>query len=306
MASIAAVIVTYQTRELLKKCLLALYTGAADLVPEPRVIVVDNASTDGTTKMVKNEFPDVELIVNSQNRGPASAFNQGISSAVTDADYILVLNSDVEILPGTLLNMHAFLETNPLVDGITCNLRNPDGSLQFTRTHVWRLRPLHFERRFGTEWIGTTCGMARASIFRQIGGYDENFYFFNEDLDWTERAKRNRCRFMYLPDAPVVHHGGQGRKHNMPRIVKELYASNIYYFKRHQHRQAWLALHLFLLNNKGQIVKLQKQLAAGQDQPREDQLRELLAAYAEARSRMQAEYRLERAPRIPYWPDKRS
>ena len=305
MAVVSAIIVTYKTRDLLQKCLESLRSEAKTMQPMLHVIVVDNASADGTLEMLQT-YPEVELIANQQNTGPATAFNQGISLAIGGSDYLLVMNSDIEVLPGTIQAMYAYLEARPGVDGVCGPLCSPSGKKLFIRTHIWRLRPRNLKRPMRVEWIGTGFGMTRADTFKRIGGYDENYYFFNEDLDWTERAKRSRCRFMFLPEAPVIHHGGQGRKHNMPRIVKELYASNIYYFKRHHPRLAWLALRLFLVDIKGQIGKLQKQLAAGQDQPRGDQLRELLDAYAEARSRMQAEYRLARTPRIPYWPDKRS
>ncbi len=298
---LAFVIVTYNTRELLRKCLASIMAEApsGSCADHFRVIVVDNASSDGTQDMLRDEFPSVHLIGSPENLGPAKAFNLGLAEALKDAEFVVVMNSDVIILPGTVREMITFLKAKPHVDGVSVPLFYPDMSAQKTRTHITRLMPIDKRRPFRADFPGTTFAMIRARAFRKVGGYDENYYFYNEDLDWARRAKAAGCVFYHLPKASAIHALGQGRKQNVSRIVAELYKSNIYYYKRYYPRFAWLALIILRLEIGWRIRSLRRELERTTDPAARSNIGESIGVYIEARRRMEEEYRRRNVPQIP-------
>jgi Predicted glycosyltransferases len=187
---LAVVVVTYQTRELLREFLLSLRSEIESLTGVAvNVVVVDNASTDGTVEMVRTEFPEVRVVANAANFGPARAFNQGLAEVLSDADVVLLANSDIYIHAGTLKRMIEFLGSHPrwmdaAGDFITRTVP------QFTRTRIVSLWPVSKDKPHRATFPGTGFSMIRASAFARIGGFDETYYFYNEDLDWAERARR--------------------------------------------------------------------------------------------------------------------
>lgn len=302
---IAAVIVTYKTRRLLEECLNSIYEEASRENLSLRAVVVDNASGDGTAEMVREKFPAALLIVNPDNLGPARAFNRGIDKALKFADKILVANSDIKVLPGTIKAMETYLNENPRVDGVSGPLLNEDGSRQMIKTHIWSLRRPNWEQRFRLEFVGTTFAMIRAATFRRTGGYDENYYFYNEDLDWAERAKRENRLFMYLPEAPVIHYQSKGKDQNLSRITRELYWSNIYYYKKFYRSWTWLMYGLLRLDLAYRRFTLGFKLRRETGRKEKEQLEKALTDLKEAGRRMSEEFKREREPRVPFWPEER-
>lgn len=300
---LAFVIVTYNTRDLLRRCLGSILAEVSSPalagIGSVRIVVVDNASSDGTQDMVRDEFPSVHLIANPDNLGPARGFNLGLAEALKDAEFVVVMNSDIVILPGTVGHMMSFLKANPQVDGVSVPLFYPDMSPQKTRTHITRVLPINKSRPFRADFPGTTFAMIRARAFRKVGGYDENYYFYNEDLDWATRAKAAGCVFYHLPNASAIHAHGQGRKQNVSQIVAELYKGNIYYYKRHYRRFAWLAILILRLEVSWRIRTLRRKLGRVADPQARRNIEESVAVYAEARRRMEEEYPRDTRPRIP-------
>jgi GT2 family glycosyltransferase len=131
--TLAVVLVTFNTRDLLLQCLQSVCQNADTSGRSYRVIVVDNASTDGTPAAVRAAFPFVQLIAQAANDGPAQGFNQGLA-ACTDATYVLLMNSDIKVPGGTLGPMIDYLERHQEIAGVTVRLINPDGSPQKLRT----------------------------------------------------------------------------------------------------------------------------------------------------------------------------
>src|SRR2546425_10868202 len=227
--SLAVVIVTFNTRDLVLQCLRSVNKDADKVDRSYRVIVVDNASTDGTAAAIKGAFPAVHLIENPQNVGLARAFNQGLL-ACADADYVLLMNSDIKVLPGTLGPMMDYLDSYPRVAGVSVRLINPDGSPQKFRTSFGvSLWPGRFDRVFPITFFGTTFHMGHRATYDEdrVGLFDENYYFFNEDLDWSIRAHRQGLVFHFLPDLPVIHYRGRGQAQNRDRILGDLYQANL-------------------------------------------------------------------------------
>jgi GT2 family glycosyltransferase len=232
--TLAIVIVTFNTRDLLLQCLRSVIEDAARGGRAYRVIVVDNASTDGTAAVVRQTFPSVGLIANIANVGLAPALNQGLR-ACADATYVLLMNSDIKVRPNTLGPMMDYLDGHPQVAGVSVQLVNPDGSRQKFRTAFGPvLFPERLDRTFPVTFFGTTFHMGRRAIYNQdqVGEFDEYYFFFNEDLDWSIRAHRKGLVFHYLPHLAVVHYGGQGRAQNRDRLLSDFYRMNLYFYAK--------------------------------------------------------------------------
>jgi GT2 family glycosyltransferase len=232
--TLAIVIVTFNTRDLLLQCLRSVIEDADRGGRAYRVIVVDNASTDGTAAVVRQTFPSVGLIANTTNVGLAPALNQGLR-ACADATYVLLMNSDIKVRPNTLGPMMDYLDGHPQVAGVSVQLVNPDGSRQKFRTAFGPvLFPERLDRTFPVTFFGTTFHMGRRAIYNQdqVGEFDEYYFFFNEDLDWSIRAHRKGLVFHYLPHLPVVHYSGQGRAQNRDRLLSDFYRMNLYFYAK--------------------------------------------------------------------------
>ena len=231
---LAVVIVTFNTRDLVLQCLQSVGEDAGQTDRPYRVIVVDNASTDDTARAIRDAFPQVQLIENPANVGLARALNQGLA-ACADSRYVLLMNSDIKVLSGTLGPMMDYLDTHPQVAGVSVKLVNPDGSPQKFRTSFGVvLFPARLDRIFPMTFFGTTFHMGRRTLFdeEQVGLFDEYYFFFNVDLDWSVRAHRKGLLFHYLPDLPVVHYSGKGRAQNRFKLLSELHQMNLYFYAK--------------------------------------------------------------------------
>lgn len=249
-------IVSWNTLELLRQCLLSIQGCADDADVE--VIVVDNASTDGSAEMVRLEFPAVRLFANDANSGFAAGCNTAVRSST--GRYILLLNSDTVILPPALHVMMRFLDEHPEAGAVGCRLLNPDGSPQVSYrrfpTLTWRyaisillskahhhIRPLRgmldtFVRGEGpshpvaVDWVSGACLMTRREVFEEVGYLDERFFMFCEEIDWCHRVRKASWEIYYVPDAEVIHYSGQSSKQNKLRTYWSVVRSSYEYFRK--------------------------------------------------------------------------
>ncbi|HHW14092.1 MAG TPA: glycosyltransferase family 2 protein [Firmicutes bacterium] len=298
---LAVVVVTYRTRELVRRCVESVLADLPPGVPA-RIIVVDNASGDGTVEMFRRDFPEVQVIANAENRGPAAAYNQGVQTGL-EADFILMLNSDIELLPGTIGPMLDYLHAHPEVSGVLGRLYNPDGTPQYMRVQIKQWHEPPWDRPFAATFVSTCFLMARREAFLRVGLFDEAYYFHNEDLDWSERATRLGLRFMYLPSVRVRHHGSAGKNQNPGPILAALFPSNLYYFhKFYGPVAARLALWAMLLQIRLELRKLAREAAASRDPAERERLQQAMEYYKAGRARMLA---LARSGKLPHWrPDR--
>ena len=255
---ITVVIVSWNTRQALERCLASLQQAARQGSLE--IIVVDNGSTDGSQAMVAERFPSVRLIQNRDNLGYGKAVNIGVKAGT--GRHTLILNSDCELASGALAGMAGQLDRDPAVGGLFCRLLNPDGSLQPSvheqfpspwgmlgdlfgwsslrhavyrrpRLHRWLLRGTlraHEEER-DVEWGGGACLLMRRSAFDAVGGFDERFFMYYEDLDLCHRLRDAGHRLRYVPTATAVHHWGESTAQAPERMLVESYRSRRQYFE---------------------------------------------------------------------------
>jgi hypothetical protein len=228
MKDLSVVIVSFNTRKLLEKCLGSVFAEAkAFPVGKIEVLVVDNASEDGSPLMVKEDFPKVRLIVNNRNLGFAKGNNIGIK--VAEGKYIMLLNSDTCLKRGALKELLDFAaEADPAVIGP--RLINPDGSPQpsvFRLPSVkraileyWLGKKGYFSKYLpeGNEPLEVEAVLGGAmliprKIIQKIGLLDERYFMYFEDLDYFRRVRKAGFKVFYLPTAEIIHeHGASGRK----------------------------------------------------------------------------------------------
>lgn len=262
MYDIAVVVVSWNTREDLKKCLASLY---ADPPPKCsfKVWVVDNVSRDGSAEMVRRDFPQVHLIENDQNLGYVKANNQAIAEA-TEARYVFLLNSDAFVQsPSTLDALVAFADANPKVGIAGARVLNPDGSLQlscrrfptlgagfFRNTYLGRLFPKnryareylmgdfnHAEPRT-VDWVSGCAMFIRKEMIDKIGALDERFFMYCEDVDICRRTWDSGHEVWYCPTAQVTHRIGASSDKDIERMTWVFHQSWEIYDQKY-HPNAW-------------------------------------------------------------------
>jgi len=266
---LSIVVVSFNTRETTRMCLRKIQESNPSLSWE--IIVVDNASDDGSARMVEQEFPWARLIRLPANRGFAGGNNVGIREA--SGRYVLLLNSDAFIGPGVLESTVAFMDDHPETGVLGCKLTNPDGSLQASaRMHPSPLNKLlvmtglaarrpssRFFGRADFSWwdhshpleVGWVVGayfLIRREVFNDTGPLDERYFLYFEEIDFCRAAQKAGWRVVFYPHAQVVHLGGQsavqmgGRVSSQGRqMVTHRIRSELRYYRK-WHGLTWVIL----------------------------------------------------------------
>jgi GT2 family glycosyltransferase len=213
------VIVNWNGKALLDKCLGSLYAYTPKTQCE--VIVVDNASTDGSAAMVQQNYPQVEIIKNAVNTGFSVANNQGIRQALAEgAKQVLLLNNDVEVTSeGWLDEFFSVLESDSKIGIAGCKLLYPDGSIQHVGGVITLQTPFHraehqpdrgqYDRIELVDYVTGAALMIKAEVIRHIGLLDEGYSpLYYEDTDWCVRTKLYGYNIAYTPKPTLTHHCG--------------------------------------------------------------------------------------------------
>jgi hypothetical protein len=259
---ISIVIVSYNTRDLLRDCLHSLPGAAQGLSYE--VFVVDNASTDGTVEMLRLEFPAVHLISNAGNVGFAAANNQGLEQA--RGTTLLLLNPDTEMQAGSLYTLHKWLAMHPEVGAAGPRLLNRDGSLQRSAYHfptpgILLLEQLSaaalvrhlpgINRRYlgawahdeprRVDWLVGACLLLRREALASTGLLDPTFFMYGEEIDLFKRLADRGWQTWLVPEAKVVHYGGASSAQVGIRAGLQATRGMYQFYRKHYSRRALLA-----------------------------------------------------------------
>lgn len=297
---ISIIIVSYNTCELLKDCLNSVKKSIGNL--ETEVFVVDNNSSDDTVTVIKKDFPWVKLIINKKNIGFSRANNLAIKKAA--GKYILILNPDTKLKEDTLPKMHQYMQENSKVAISTCRVELPNGKLDpDCRRHFptpWRAFT-HFSafskifsgsKLFDQYYMGylsqekehevDSCVGAfmfvRASLISKVGFFDEDFFFYGEDLDWCWRFKKAGYQIMYTPTSKIIHYKGAASGIKPPsmylskatleskkRAIKESTRAMELFYKKHYLNKypkflTWLVISSVKVLEKYRIFKIKYSL----------------------------------------------
>lgn len=262
VVELTIIVVSYNTRELLAACLESVSKAARGLNYE--IIVVDNASRDGSAEMVARQFPAAKLISNFDNQGFARANNQAIRAS--QGRYILLLNSDATLMPDAVQSMVRFMEAHPRVGVVGAQLLNPDGTFQASFADfpsfvgelllLTKLAKLVYSPNYpsypyeqsqderAVDWVFGACIMVRRSAVDDVGPLDEDFFMYSEEADWCHRMRKRGWLVYYLPSAKVTHWWGQSASGEPERRRSQLYRSKYLYIRKHHGRLIARAFHL--------------------------------------------------------------
>jgi len=249
LKDITVVIVNWNTRDLLRNCLNSVYETIKDINYE--VIVVDNASTDGSVHMLRDEFPAVEVIENEENRGFGAANNQAF--AVMTGCYALLLNSDTALTQDAVRELFLFMEDHPDASLACGQLLNEDGSRQnsianfptlLTMMSNMSLLEYLFPRRFPSKRyvhkdpveiesaIGA-CVLVRREAMDAVGLFDERYFFFFEETDWAYRMRLAGWKIYHVPSALIYHLQGKSVGTSIRSRI-EFYRSRYQFFRKYR------------------------------------------------------------------------
>jgi GT2 family glycosyltransferase len=254
---ISIVIVTWNGKHFAQECLASLRGLRTPLTLE--TIVVDNASTDGTPEAIRKEFPEVRLLCNSENLGFAKANNIGIKACF--GRYIALINSDVVVPQGCLERMVTFLDQNPGIGLLGPKMITPTGGIGQSVNRLptlWNyfccaagLHRIAPESKWlggfempsyphdKTEDVEVLTGwfwMSPRRAVEEVGGLDERFFMYGEDIDWSYRFRKAGWRVVFYADAEALHYGGASSGRAPIRFYIEMVRANLQYFDKHHGR----------------------------------------------------------------------
>lgn len=265
---LSIVIVNYNVRNLLKKCLESVFKYEKDI--EFEVIVADNNSKDHSQKMLKRDFPQVKLIENKRNLGFSKGCNQGIKES--QGRYILLLNPDTELTPGGFKKMIDFMDTRPEVGICGPKMTDQEGNLHLScrsfpsyltaisssqsilnrifpenfLSQKYLLRNLDHSQIQEVDWVSGSCLLAKREMLEKIGLLDERFYLYVEDVDLCYRAKKSGFSVFYFPAVVVIHHIGKSTEKKKINMLVEHHRSMYYFYRKHHNPNVFLRGIVFL------------------------------------------------------------
>jgi len=235
------VIVSYNTRDLLRPCLASLRAHA----PDYPVVVVDNASSDGSAEMVETEFPRVLLLRNQCNAGFGAANNRALRDV--DTELTMLLNSDARLESDVVAALAGTLERHPQAAAVGCRLVSPDGGTQAS-VRCFPSAVHSLKRALGirdalprqlspVDSVDGAAMLLRTEAFRAVGGFDERFFLYAEDVDLCRRLSREGWQVLYEPAVSLIHVGSGSSEAGSPE----------------DDRRRWQAIALYAVTHFGQV-----------------------------------------------------
>jgi N-acetylglucosaminyl-diphospho-decaprenol L-rhamnosyltransferase len=284
---LSIIIVSWNVRELLAACLASVYGSLKGSGIQHEVFVVDNASSDGSPDAVLAQFPQAELIANRRNRGFAAANNQALEK--TAGQYVVLLNPDTVVINSALGLLLEFMRQRPTVGMCGPRLVYEDGSFQHSAFHFPSLAqafldffPLHArlqESRLNgryPRWLYLAgqpfpvdhplgaCMMVRRQVVSQVGGLDEQYFMYCEEVDWAMRIKQADWQVYCVPAAEVVHYGARSTRQFRDEMFVALWRSRFRLFARHYGRgYNWAMRRIVRLGLWRAGVSIKRQAEAG-------------------------------------------
>jgi GT2 family glycosyltransferase len=313
---LSTVIVSFNTRQLLKECLDSVYSSLAESTLTSEVIVVDNASHDGSAAMVRKHFPQVRLIANEENRGFAAANNQALRTLgygtgdtphPQPSEYVTLLNPDTIVGGNALTTLVRFMDENPRAGACGARLLHSDGCFQHSAFAFptlfqifldffpinYRLTDSRLNGRYPRRLyqagkpfpidhpLGAAL-MVRREVIEQVGLLDERFFIYCEEIDWCLRIKADGWGIWCVPKAKIVHHVAQSTGQFRNEMFVALWKSRYQLFEKHYSRLfQWMARHIVKLGLWAEVRRARA--AARRGEITENELTSRLTAYRQVR-----------------------
>ena len=262
--TISIIIVVWNAKKYMFECLESLKQNLGDLSAE--VIIVDNASTDGSPELVEQQFPEFKLIRNTDNLGFSKANNIGIIRS--SGDYICLVNSDVKFTDDCLSPMLQYLEDNPGIAMIGPRMLTANGEVSrstmrfptiwnsFTRAVALDLvfkrsalfgghlmSDFDHNRTIPVDVLNGWFLLARRGAIEKVGLLDPQFFMYGEDVDWCYRFRKAGQKIVFFAGAGAIHYCGASSASAPLRFHLEMYRANLQYWKKHH---SWISQQLYL------------------------------------------------------------
>ncbi|MBE2221062.1 MAG: glycosyltransferase family 2 protein [Anaerolineae bacterium] len=272
---LSIIIVSWNVADLLRDCLRSIDENRGELDLE--VIVVDSASSDDSVAMVQREFPWVTLLPCDENVGFPRGNNLGLAQA--NGRYLLLLNPDTVVLNDALSKMMAYIQENPGIGVLGSQLLNGDGTVQSSRrrfptaataffesTWLETIAPKAIQEKYyaqdlpddainDVDWVMGACMLLPRQVVAEVGGLDEAYFMYSEELDWCRRIKDSGWRVVYYPEAQIIHYVGQSSDQAVVARHINFQQAKLRYFRKYNGRFFAILLRIFLLlNYSWQIV----------------------------------------------------
>ncbi|MCY3781055.1 MAG: glycosyltransferase family 2 protein [Chloroflexi bacterium] len=265
---LSIVIVNWNVRDLLDACLASIFASTLD-AESYEIIVVDSASTDGSTDMLRQKYPSVILLPQAENIGFTRGNNLGLAQAM--GDFLFLLNPDTELCPTALAQLLDYMQANPAVGILGPHTLNTDGSHQSTRRRFPTLitgifestwlsfwAPAAVERDYRlldtgdkniieVDWVQGSAFLLRREVYQDIGGLDDGYIMYYEELDYCRRAKSAGWQIVYHGGAKITHHGGKSSEQASAFKHIHFQTSKLRYFRVHHGYGAYIFLRALLL-----------------------------------------------------------
>lgn len=252
---LSVIIVSYNTKDLLKKTIESVVKTAKNV--EYEIIVVDNASGDGSPDMVLECFPEVVLIKSDKNEGFACANNKGIK--IAKGSYVLLLNSDTVVVEDCIRKCIDYMYMHDDIGALGCKVVLPDGRLDHackrgfptpgaSLAYMLKLDRLFKDNRKFGQYDMTYVGedeisevdavmgafmMVRREAVLEVGGLDEEFFMYGEDIDWCFRIKEKGYKVVYYPEGKIIHYKGSSSKKRRFMTVYEFHRAMYIFYNKH-------------------------------------------------------------------------
>lgn len=252
---VSVIIVSWNARKFLLDCLKSLRNGNG-IEKSIEIIVVDNASTDGSPEAVRKIYPCVKLICNEANRGFAAANNIGIEQS--SGRYICLINSDIEVLGNCLEKLCDYMDSHPATGMLGPKILNADMTLQsscrrfpslwnnfcvaaglnkiFRDTELFSGEHMFFFKHDKVSRVNVLVGcflIVRREALEQVGNLDNRFFIYSEDIDWCKRFWTSGWEVVFFPDAHAIHFRGGSSSNAPTRFAVEQDRASIQYWKKH-------------------------------------------------------------------------
>jgi hypothetical protein len=260
---LSVIIVSWNVKDILSDCLDSVLRSSVAFPYE--IIVVDNASTDGTADYIKKKFPAVRIIENKENHGFARANNQGALPA--GGEYLFFLNPDTVLFGDTLNNLVDFMDCNPDIALCGPRILNDDKTLQWSvrnfpswrgafyrytilkylglfKSHfeTWHHRKFDYSKQTDIQQLIGAALIVRKDAFAKVGGFDERFFMYYEEVDLCRRLKDNGFRIVYYPVARLIHLGGKSAEQIPARTRFMMLRSLLLYFRKNSSALSYMPL----------------------------------------------------------------
>ncbi|MDR0834438.1 MAG: glycosyltransferase family 2 protein [Candidatus Symbiothrix sp.] len=251
---LSVIIVNYNVKLFLEQCLNSVL--ASSMIADTEIIVVDNASTDGSREYLPPLFPQVKFVLSPENLGFAKANNRAIKQA--QGDYVLLLNPDTLIGTDTLVHVCRFMDEHPDAGALGVQMLDetgaylPESKRGFPTLWVSLCKLLGFNGRYHlthldkdqvheVDVLAGACMLMRKEVVQATGGFDEAFFMYWEDTDLAWRIKQAGYKNYYVPEK-IVHYKGKSSKQDAYRYVRVFYDGMWIFYKKHNPNQRRLSL----------------------------------------------------------------